>query len=81
MDPSGVGETHVMGTHELQTCKVQVLVLKKGKVTDRFRFRLGEHQIPSVTERPVKSLGKAFNCRLNDRDSIKVTGVLTWRDG
>ncbi len=55
--------------------KSRSLVLKKGKVTDRFRFRLGEHQIPSVTERPVKSLGKAFNCRLNDRDSIKVTGA------
>ncbi len=69
MGPSGVGETHV--THELQTCKVQVLVLKKGKITDRFRFRLVEYQIPSVTERPVKSLGKVFNCRLKDRDSIK----------
>ncbi len=55
--------------------KCRSLVLKKGKVTDRFRFRLGEHQIPSVTERPVKSLGKAFNCRLNDRDSIKATGA------
>ncbi len=55
--------------------KSRSLVLKKGKVTDRFRFRLGEHQIPSVTERPVKSLGKAFNCRLNDKDSIKATGA------
>ncbi len=55
--------------------KSRSLVLKKGKVTDRFRFRLGEHQIPSVTERPVKSLGKVFNCRLNDRDSIKATGA------
>ncbi len=54
--------------------KSRSLVLKKGKVTDRFRFRLGEYQIP-VTERPVKSLGKVFNCKLNDRDSIKATGA------
>ncbi len=55
--------------------KSRSLVLKKGKFTDRFRFRLGEYQIPSVTERQVKSLGKVFNCRLNDRDSIKATGA------
>ncbi len=55
--------------------KSKSLVPKKGKVTDRFRFRLGEYQIASVTERPVKSLGKVFNCRLNDRDSIKATST------
>lgn len=55
--------------------KSRSLVLKKGKVTDRFRFRLGDHQIPSVTERPVKSLGKVFNYSLNDRDSNKATGA------
>lgn len=51
------------------------MVLKKGTVTDRFRVRLGEHLIPSVTEKPVKSLGKVFNCSPNDRDSIKATSA------
>lgn len=51
--------------------KSRSLVLKKGEVTDRFRFSLGAQQIPSVTEKPVKSLGKVFNCSLNDRESIK----------
>ncbi|RXN12199.1 reverse transcriptase [Labeo rohita] len=55
--------------------KSRSLVLKKGKVTDEFRFRLGQHQIPSFTEKPVKSLGKAFNCSLNDRDSIRETST------
>ncbi|KAK0146299.1 hypothetical protein N1851_014401 [Merluccius polli] len=55
--------------------KSRSLVLKKGKVTDKFRFRLGEHKIPSVTEKPVKSLGKVFNCSLNDRGSIKATSA------
>lgn len=54
--------------------KSRSLVLKKGKVTDKFRFKLGEHQIPSVTEKSVKSL-KVFNCSLNDRDSIKATSA------
>lgn len=48
---------------------------KPGRVTDRFRFSLEEHQIPSVTKRPVKSLGKVFNCGLKDADSIKATGA------
>lgn len=61
--------------------KSRSLVLKKGKVTDKFRFRLGEHQIPSVTEKPVKSLGKVFNCSLNDRESIKATSGQVWPPG
>ncbi len=31
VDPSGVGETHIMGMHELQTCKVQVFSSKEGE--------------------------------------------------
>ncbi len=31
VDPSGVGETHVMGTHALQPCKVQVFGSKEGE--------------------------------------------------
>ncbi|KAK1879795.1 Serine protease HtrA-like [Dissostichus eleginoides] len=46
--------------------KSQSLVLKRGKVIDKYRFRVGEDQIPSVTE-PVKSLGKVFNCSQKDR--------------
>lgn len=34
--------------------KSRCLVLKKGKVTDKFRFRLGEHLIPSVTEKQAR---------------------------
>lgn len=60
-----------------KTAKSRSLVLKKGKIADKFCFCLGEHQILSVTEKPVKSLGKVFNCSLNDRDTIKA--VLTWR--
>ncbi len=46
--------------------KSRSLVLKKGKVTDRFRFTLGDTQIPSVSEKPVKSLGKLFTGNLKD---------------
>ena len=50
--------------------KSRSLVLKKGKVTDKFRFGVVGHQIPSVTEKPVKSLGKVFYSTMKDRESI-----------
>nr|AAN12398.1 polyprotein [Tetraodon nigroviridis] len=53
--------------------KSRSLVLKAGKVTDRFRFYLGGTQIPSVSEKPVKSLGKMFDGSLKDAASIRET--------
>lgn len=53
--------------------KSRSLVLKRGKVTDKFRFSLDGTQIPSVTEKPIKSLGKTFDCTLKDAASIKAT--------
>lgn len=41
--------------------KSRTLVLKKGKVTDKFRFMLEGSPIPSISEKPVKSLGKLFD--------------------
>lgn len=37
------------------------LVLKKGKAINKYRFTLGSTQIPSIIEKPVKSLGKVFD--------------------
>ena len=53
--------------------KSRSLVLKRGKVTDRFHFSVGDTHIPSVTEKPVKSPGKTFDCSLKDAASIKAT--------
>lgn len=53
--------------------KSRSLVLKRGKVTDRFQFSLAGTKIPSITEKPVKSLGKMFNCSLKDAASIRAT--------
>ncbi|CAJ1075238.1 LOW QUALITY PROTEIN: uncharacterized protein LOC109089580 [Xyrichtys novacula] len=46
--------------------KSRSLVLRKGKVSDQFRFMLGDIRIPSVSEKPVKSLGKLFTGDLKD---------------
>ncbi len=60
--------------------KSRSLVLKKGKVADRFRFTLEGSQIPSVTERPVKSLGKIFDSSLKDTAALQQTrnDVTNW---
>ena len=53
--------------------KSRSLVLKRGKVLDRFHFDLGGTRLPSVTEKPLKSLGKTFDCSLKDAASIRAT--------
>lgn len=40
--------------------------MRRGKVTDHFRFSLGNTTIPSVSDKPVKSLGKLFTSNLKD---------------
>lgn len=53
--------------------KSRSMVLKKGKVDDKFRFNIAGTPIPSITEKPVKSLGKMFDSTLRDTTSIKST--------
>jgi len=55
--------------------KSRSLVLKKGKVSNKFRFTLGTTQVPSITEKPVKSLGKVFDCSLKDTAAICATNL------
>ncbi|KAK0142413.1 hypothetical protein N1851_019857 [Merluccius polli] len=61
-----------MGKKSFKAAKSRSLVLRKGKVADRFRFTLGDTQIPSVSEKPVKSLGKLFTSDLKDTTASQV---------
>lgn len=56
---------------EFKPAKSRIIVLRKGRVHDQFHFRIGEDLIPTVSERPIKSLGKWFRVELNDRESVK----------
>lgn len=49
------------------------MVLRKGKVTDKFRFLLNGTVIPTITERPVKSLRKVFDASLRDSAAAQTT--------
>ncbi|XP_070689483.1 uncharacterized protein [Pempheris klunzingeri] len=53
--------------------KSRSLVLKKGKVADHFHLTLGGTKIPTVTEKPVKSLGKIFDSSLKDAAALQQT--------
>ncbi|XP_076844394.1 uncharacterized protein LOC143489330 [Brachyhypopomus gauderio] len=53
--------------------KSRSLVLKKGRVADRYRFAIGGTPIPTVTEKPVKSLGKVFNSSMRDFEALQQT--------
>ncbi|XP_061925310.1 uncharacterized protein LOC133664585 [Entelurus aequoreus] len=53
--------------------KSRSMVLKKGKVEDKFRFNITGTAIPTISEKPVKSLGKVFDCSLRDTTSIQST--------
>ena len=42
------------------------LVLKKGKVMEKVRFTVAGETIPTLSEKPIQSLGKTFNSSLKD---------------
>ena len=46
--------------------KSRSLVLKKGKFMEKVRFTVAEETIPTLSEKPIKSLGKTFNSSLKD---------------
>lgn len=70
MDPPRLGKADHLGSDVFQG---RSLVLKRGKVMDRFHFSIGSIGIPSVIEKPVKVLGKTFDCSLKGAAFIRVT--------
>ena len=46
--------------------KSRSLVLKKGKVMEKVGFIVAGETIPTLSEKPIKSLGKTFNSSLKD---------------
>ncbi|GAA6088928.1 uncharacterized protein LOC109140547, partial [Tachysurus ichikawai] len=53
--------------------KSRSLVLKKGRVVEKFRFTISGTQIPTLSEKTVKSMGKTFDRSLRDTTSIRNT--------
>ena len=51
--------------------KYRSMVLRKGKVEHKFRLNITDAAIPTITEKPVKSIGNVFDCSLRDATSIQ----------
>ena len=50
--------------------KSRSMIIKKGKVTNKFCLKIQEEIIPSIEEKPVKCLGKWFDASLKDGNNI-----------
>jgi len=72
--------THQLGRMELKPAKSRVLVGTKRKVTDKFCLSVRGTSIPSVTEKPAKSLGKMFDSTLKNTSALQATSseLGTW---
>ena len=49
------------------------MVIKKGKVTQRFTLQVQSEDIPSIVDNPIKCLGKWYDASLNDTSSTNRT--------
>lgn len=56
---------------EFKPVKSRSLVLRRERVQDRFRFKIGKDITPTVEEKPVKSLRKWYREDLNDKQRVK----------
>ena len=50
--------------------KSRSLFLKHGRLDDDVAFRIGEENIPTITDAPVKSLGRWFTKELSDKAQV-----------
>ena len=53
-------ETATWARMKFKPSKSRCLVVKKGKITQRFRLKIQEEEIPSIIDNPIKCLGKWY---------------------
>lgn len=56
---------------KFKSAKSRSMVLRKGKVEDKFHFNTTGIAIPTITEKSVKGLRKVFDSSLRDTTSIQ----------
>lgn len=76
----GLERLMTWATMAFKPAKSRSLVLRKGRVEDKYRFHLDGALIPSVSEKPIKSLGKIFDVTLRDTAAVQSTQaeLKTW---
>ena len=58
---------------KLTPAQSRSVVLKQVKVTNHLMFKVKDIVIPTLTDNPVKSLGKSYRTELNDKQSFHDT--------
>ncbi|XP_052234917.1 uncharacterized protein LOC127847189 [Dreissena polymorpha] len=66
-------ETVTWARMKFKPKKSRSLVIKKGKVTQRFTLQVQSEDIPSIVDNPIKCLGKWYDASLNDTSSTNRT--------
>ena len=61
---------------KFKSAKSWLFVMKKRKTADNFHFSLSGTTISTLSECPMKNLGKIFNSKLRDTDAVQV--VVSW---
>jgi len=64
-----LGETVRWARMAFKPRKSRYLIVKKGKVTEKFKMTIQDEDIPSVISNPIKCLGKWFDSTLTDKNS------------
>ena len=75
-----LGEMITWARMKFKPAKSRSLVLKSGKLTNRYKFKIQGDTIPTLSDNPVKALGKWYRPELNDQASMKETQdqLRTW---
>ena len=68
MDPSRLEKLIVWVRMKFKPAKLRLFVMKR--MADNFRFSLSSTMIPTLSECPVKTLGKIFNITLSDTNAV-----------
>ena len=54
---------------KIKPSKSRSISIVKGKLSDQ-RFLIGDEPIPTVSEKPVKSLGRWYDASLKDKEQV-----------
>ena len=51
--------------------KPRYMIIKKGKISEKFQLKVQGENIPSIVDEPIKCLGKWFDDTLTNKNNIK----------
>ena len=56
---------------KFKTRKSRYMIIKKGRISEKFQLKVQGENIPSIVDEPIKCLGKWFDDTLTDKNNIE----------